>query len=171
MEDSRRLFFVLCVHADGDRAVIDKGDFHVSSENPGADWFPDGFGEGTAELLIKGDGRLMPGGADVGRAVALLGRGHQGELADDDDIPAGFQDAAVHHAVFVVENAKAGDFLHEIADVLFSVLMADAKEAEKTLADTGSHGPVNRDGGTADPLDDCTHGSEVLFDIILHKGK
>ena len=164
-------YVILCVHADGDRAVIDKGDFHVGSEDPGTDWFPDSFGEGTAELLIKGDGRLMPGGADVGRAVALLGRGHQGELADDDDIPAGFQDAAVHDSVFIVENAKAGDFLHEIADVLFSVLMADAKEDEKTLADTGSHVPVNRDGGTADPLDDCTHGLEVLFDIILHKGK
>ena len=26
LEGSRRLFFVLCIHADGDRAVIDKGD-------------------------------------------------------------------------------------------------------------------------------------------------
>ena len=164
-------YVVLCVHADGDRAVIDKGDFHVGSEDPGADGFPDGFGEGTAELFIKGDGCFMPGGADVGRAVALLGGCHQGELADDDDITAGFQDAAVHDSVFIVENAKAGDFLHEIADVLFCVIMADAEEDEKTLADSGVHGPVNRDGGTDDPLDDCTHLLEVLFDIILYKGK
>ena len=164
-------YVVLCVNADGDRAVIDKGDFHVSSEDSGTDWFPDSFGEGTAELLIKWDGCLMPGGADVGRAVALLGGCHQGELADDDDITAGFQDAAVHDSVFVVENAKPGDFLHEIVDVLFRVLMADAEEDEKTLADTGAHGTVNRDGGTADPLDDCPHLLEVLFDIILHKGK
>ena len=49
--------------------------------------------------------------------------------------------------------------------------MADAEEDEKTLADTGAHGPVNRDGSTADPLDDCPHLLEVLFYIILHKGK
>ena len=164
-------YVILCVHADGDRAVIDKGDFHVSSEDPGTDWFSDGLGEGTAVLLIKGDGCLVPGGADIGRAVALLGGCHQGELADDDDITAGFPDAAVHHAVFFVENAKAGDLLHEIADVLFRVLMADAKENKKTLADTGVHRPDNRDGGADDPLDDCSHLLEVLFDIILHKYK
>ena len=158
---------VLCVHADGDRSVIDKRDLHVSSEDPGTDWFADSFGEGTAELLIKGDGCLMPGGADVGRAVALLGGCHQGELADDDDIPAGFQDAAVHHAVLVIENAKAGDLLHEIVDVFFRVLMADAKEDKKTLTDTGAHRPVNRDGSTADPLDDCTHGLEISLDELF----
>ena len=41
---------------------------------------------------------------DVAGAVALLGRGVEGELADGQDAAAHIQDGTVHNAVLVVEN-------------------------------------------------------------------
>ena len=66
---------------------------------------------------------------------ALPGRCVEGELAYHEDIPSSIQDAAVHHAVSIVEDAQVDRLLAEPVDVLLCVGFLDAHEDEHAAPD------------------------------------
>ena len=101
----RCLLARLAVDPDGHGAVVRQRYLHVGAEATRADGAPKSLLEGANDLVIKGLGDLGTGGTDVGGAVAFLRLCHEGELRYGDDVPADVEDTAVHHPVFVVEDA------------------------------------------------------------------
>ena len=129
------LFLILGVDADGDGAVVEQLHLHVGAEFSRTHFLAQGRREVLAEALVQGDGDLVPGGTDVRWAVSFLGRGVQGELADDQNVASRVEDGAVHYAVFIVKDAEVHDFLAEPVDVFLSVCFLDAYQYQQTPSD------------------------------------
>ena len=91
--------------------------------------------EGLYKIFVEGNGVGVACCADVGGAVALFVRCHEGELAHDEGLAAGVRDAAVHHAVFIVENAQAADFFAKPVGIVARVGLFNAEEDEKDRPD------------------------------------
>ncbi len=84
------------VEPDGDWAVVDEGDLHVSAEDACGDGEVGCGGEGGAELVAERGGGIWAGGADEGRAVSFFDGGEEGELGDDEEAAGDVGDRAVH---------------------------------------------------------------------------
>ena len=157
----RCLLACLAVDPDGHGAVVCQGYLHIGAEATCANGAPESLLEGANDLVIEGFGYLGAGGTDVGWAVAFLCLRHEGELRYSDDVPADVEDAAVHHPVFVVEDAQLRGLLYEVLDVLRCVVGRDTDEDEHTEAVAFGDGySVDVDGCRAGALDEESHGYE-----------
>ena len=165
----RCLLARLAVDPDGHGAVVRQGYLHIGAEATRTDGASESFLKGANDLVIEGLGDLGAGGTDVGWAVAFLRLRHEGELRHGDDVPADVEDAAVHHPVFVVEDAQLRGLLHEVLDVLCCVVGGDADQDEHTEAVAFGDGySVDVDGYGAGALDEEAHGYEW---VILRDGR
>ena len=115
------LFFIISVHPNGDRTVVDKGNFHVGTKFASAYFLTDEGREGSAEVFVKRYGDVGTGGTDVARAVALLGARHEGELTHDKGFAVNIHNALVHHSGFVVKDAEGGNFFTEPVGIFLRV--------------------------------------------------
>ena len=115
------LFFIICVHPNGDGAVVDKGNFHVGAKFSRAYFLTDEGRECCTEIFVKRYGDVGAGGADVARTVALLGARHEGELAHDKGFAVNIHNALVHHSGFVVKDAEGGNFFAEPVGIFLRV--------------------------------------------------
>ena len=168
LEFHRRSFFSFGVHEDGDRPVVEEFNLHVRTEDARGDGFAEGVGKDADEAFVEGNGDFGLGSVDVGGTVALAGARHEGELADGKDVPAGFEDGAVHHAVLVVKDAEVADFGGEPGDVLLRVVRRNADQHEHPPADGGVELPANGDGGMFYPL---YYNSHLMSDFSLNQAK
>lgn len=152
------LLAVLGVDEDGDGAVVDEGDLHVGAELSGLYLSAEELGEAADEALVHGHGDVGLGGTDVAGAVAFLGAGHEGELADEEDAAAGdFGDGEVHDAVGIVEDAEGDDFAAEPVDVVVGVGVFDAEEYHHAGAYLAFYLASDGDGGGEATLDYYAH--------------
>ena len=146
------------VHDDGYGAVVDEGDLHVGAEFAGLDFFAEEVLQFGDELLVHGDGEVGPRGVDVAGAVALLGGGHEGELAHHEDAAASnVGDRQIHHPFAVVEYAQLHHLLAEVFYILVGVLVADAHENHHSLADGRLLFSVDTDGRLSYTLKNYSH--------------
>ena len=165
----RCLLARLAVDPDGHGAIVRQRYLHVGTEATCANGVPESLLEGANDLVIEGLGDLGTGGTDVGWAVAFLRLRHEGELRYSDDVPADVEDAAVHHPVFVVEDAQLCGLLHEVLDVLCCVVGRDADEDEHAEAVALGDGySVDVDGCGAGALDEEAH--EECWSIVFWGG-
>ena len=89
------LLFVLGVHADGDRSVVEKVHLHHGTELARADRFAHSLGHQFYKAVVERNRDIVWCGVDPTGAVALLVAGHQGELGDDEYVAANIFDAEV----------------------------------------------------------------------------
>ena len=151
------LFPVLAVDGEGDGAVVDEGDFHVCAELAGFHRLAKLAFQCGDELFVQRDSDLRLGGAGEGGAVAFLGAGVKGELADHQHAAADLGERAVHQAIVVVKDAQPGDLAAEPLDVLGGVGVLNAEKHDEALANAATHLAADGDGGFARSLDDCPH--------------
>ena len=164
----RCLLARLAVDPDGHGAVVRQGYLHIGAEATRTDGASESFLKGANDLVIEGLGDLGAGGTDVGWAVAFLRLRHEGELRHDDDVPADVEDAAVHHPVFVVEDAQLCGLLHEVLDVLRCVVWGDTDEDEHAEAVALGDGySADMDGCGAGTLDEESHRVGILLTFIF----
>lgn len=116
------LLFVLGVHADGDRSVVEKVHLHHGTELARADRFAHSLGHQFYKAVVEWNRDIVWCGVDPTGAVALLVAGHQGELGDDEYVAANIFDAEVHHAMLVVEDAESDNLLDEPLRILLGVV-------------------------------------------------
>ena len=170
----RCLLARLAVDPDGHRAIVRQRYLHVGAEATRTDGASESLLKGANDLAVEGLGDLGTGGTDVGWAVAFLCVGHEGELRYGDDVPVDVEDAAVHHPVFIVEDAQLCGLLHEVLDVLRCVVGRDTDEDEHAEAVALGDGySVDVDGCRAGALDEEAHGAEevILAFLLLLLGK
>lgn len=157
----RGLFAGLGVEEEGDGAVVDEGDLHSGAETAGGDGPVEVRVEAGDHRLVEGDGAIGVGGAMPAGAGAFFGAGEEGELADQENPTAAVEDAAVHDAGVVVEEAEVDDLRSEPVDVVGGIGLLDAEKDEEAGGDGAGDFIFDGDGGGADSLEDGAHGGEI----------
>ena len=111
------------------------------------------------EPLVQRSGNRFGGRLDIGRAVALTGRGMQRELAHHQYFAADLPHVEIHHPVFVVENPQPGEFTRKPLDILLAVLGFDTDENQQPRSDGRFEGSADGNRRTAHPLNQNSHGN------------
>ena len=91
------------------------------------------------------------------RPVALARRCEQRELADREDVAAGVDDRAIHHAGVVVEDAQRHDLARDPVEVVVGVVRRHAGQHDEPGADRADGLIVDAHAGLAHPLDQRPH--------------
>lgn len=102
------LFTLGGVQPEGHWTVVGEGDPHVGSEAAGQDRAGELVVEGVAEGLVEQEGLRGDGGAEEGGAIALFGRGEEGELGDEEGFATNFGEGKIQGSRRVREEAKFG---------------------------------------------------------------
>ena len=145
------------VHADSHRPVVDEFHGHVRTESAGFNGAAEVGFQAQAEVFVERDGDVVARCADVGGAVPFLVGGHQRELAHDKQLAAHVDNAAVHDAVRVVEDAERQNFSHEPVGIVPRVRGFDAEEDKEALPDAGLLCAGDSDGCAAHALNNSSH--------------
>ena len=95
--------------------------------------------------------------AEERRAPTLSRVGEQRELRHDERLSADGGEVVVRLAVGVPEDPQARDLVGEPFGVGLGVVVAHPHQEEVPESDRGNLGPVDRDGGAADPLEHHPH--------------
>lgn len=132
-----RLLAVAAVDPECDGPVVGEGDFHVRTEDSLGHGFAELLAERFAEGFVKWLGKVWVGGFQKRGAIAFLRRGVEGELADDKDVSAGFEDRAVHFSFVIFEDAEAGDLSCQPIDVAVVIDFLDAEKDEVAMRNEG----------------------------------
>ena len=110
------------------------------------------------ELLVQRDGHLRPcGGQELGTA-ALFAAAVQRELGDDEQLALHVLQAAVHLAVFVLEDPETGELVRQLDGLGLGVLMGHAQQDEEALPDLAVYLAVDSDGCVLHAGQYCSHG-------------
>lgn len=110
---------------DGDRAVIDEADDHLSTELAGLNRFAEILLQSLNKFFVKGNCEIRPGRAAVRRSIAFSRAGEKSELTDEKNFPLHVLDGTIHDTGFIVEDAQANDFPAEPFDIFRRVGLFD----------------------------------------------
>jgi hypothetical protein len=110
--------------------------------------------EGVAERAVERLGLLGRGGVAEARAIALCRVRDQRELADDEGVAAGVEQAAIEPALLVLEDPEASDAAGELLRGGEVVAARDSEEDAETLVDLARDFAARDDAGLRDALDD-----------------
>ena len=100
------LFFVISVHTDGNRTVIEQLYFHVCAELSGLYYLARFLAQNSTKILIEWYRLLGFSSMYIAWSVALLIACQQCKLADDKDFAVSLVDIQVHNPVIIVKNTK-----------------------------------------------------------------
>ena len=115
-------------------AVVHRGNLHIGAELAVLGREAQALALGK-ELLVEGHGHVGAcGGEEIG-AAAVAAVAVEGELADHQNASAHVGKPLIHFIVFVAENAKPQHLFRELAAKGGGVVLGDAQENEKALAD------------------------------------
>ena len=93
-------------------------------------------------------------GTDETGAVPFARVGIEGELGNREDAASDLPDGEVHFPFHVLEDPQQGEFLGQIAGIVFVVLVLDSYQDQKSFVDTGEGFPVYVHTGIQGPLYD-----------------
>ena len=101
-----------------------------------------GYGD---EVFVQGAGLFGGRGVVETGAASFAAIAIEGELRDDQHRAAGIEQAAVHFAVFILEDAKVQDLLCDEFGVSFGIEFRHAQQDEEAGADFADDGPIDKD--------------------------
>jgi len=134
-----------CVYDEGDRAIVDKLNFHHATKLTGLDrdMLRKELDEGEIEWFsLLWFCSLEEIGASPRAAVSI-----EGELANHQRTILGLNNAFVHLACLIVEDTQAGYLIGEPFSLAFRIGMVDAEKKEKAGAGLAHNLIVDRDCG------------------------
>jgi len=100
---------------------------------------PEIGGELAEKHFEKRRGNLRLRRANVGRPIAFLRAGEEGELADDENFPGCFLYGAIHDALIVIEQAEPHDLPRKPFDVVGAIGIFHGDECEQAMLNRGFH--------------------------------
>ena len=117
------LFFVMRIHADGDRTIVDQRYFHVSPEFSCHDFFTKQLGQLVAEILIQGNRYLVTSCPQPTGTVALLVGSVKCKLAYYHHLAAYIGDGSVHNTLFVVKDTQTNGLFGQPVRIVLRIFL------------------------------------------------
>ena len=116
--------------------------------------------------LVERDRGLRPGGQrKAGAAGAAVGK--EGELADDQQLGARVGGIDVHFSGLVLKDPQAADLVGDLLRLALGIVLVDAEQDQKALADAADFLAVDDDGGLVDSGNNSAHGISPLISYKL----
>jgi len=113
--------------------------------------------DGSDELFVQTFGEFRFGSANETRPPAFAAIAQQGELADDQHLPADLQQGTIHFAFVILEDPQPRGLLCHVFDVAGLIVRGNAQQHEHAAIDLSHDFLVDDDTGPADALHAGSH--------------
>jgi glucuronokinase len=119
------------------------------------------------EVFVKAVGFRRRGGLIKTRAAPFTAISVESELRHDEKRASCIEEAEVHFARVVGEDAEIRNLVEQVGGGGFGITLGDAEQNEKSLCDHAGDLIVDRDTGSRDTLYHCPHGRTLTGKMEL----
>lgn len=158
----RGLLSIPRIDHNGDRSVVDEGDFHVGAEHTRANGSTEVYCQLSNKCFVVWNCNFWWSGADVGWAIPFFRTGEQSKLADDEDFAADILNREIHGARLIIEDPELDNLSAQPLDVLIGIACFDGKEHQESTRDDGMSPAGDCHRCFRHPLDDGAHVGDLV---------
>ncbi len=86
----------------------------------------------------------------------------KGELGDQEQLPSGLEQRAIHQASIVGEDSQTGDLFGHVARIVLVVIVSNADQRQQPAVDSAGGALADRDRGALYTHDDGAHQRQKI---------
>lgn len=118
--------------------------------------YPEGA-DSVDELIVQGFSLFRPGRFDITGTAAVAGIAVQGELRNDQHLPAFIEEGVIEFPLVIFKDPQVDDLIGQVADVIVCILDGHAQEDRQAAAGLPCQDAVRRHRGLQGLLYDSSH--------------